>query len=68
MTNGPASGLQKPPETLADLLMGKVLATLQGVLATLHGFDKASFFLEIAGQHVLYQVIWIPALPGGGVR
>jgi hypothetical protein len=60
--------LQKPLETLADLLMGEVLATLESVLATFHGLDKAGFFLEIARQHILHQVVGIPALLGGRVR
>jgi hypothetical protein len=60
--------LQKPLETLADLFMGKVIATLESVLAPFHGLDEAGFFLEIARQHILHQVVGIPALLGGRVR
>jgi hypothetical protein len=60
--------LQKAPETLADFLMGEALATMQSVLAAFHGLNEAVFFLEIAGQHILHQVIGIPALPRGRVR
>jgi hypothetical protein len=48
--------------------MGEVLATLESVLAAFHGLDKAGFFLEIARQHILHQVVGIPALPGGRAR
>jgi hypothetical protein len=60
--------LQKPLETLADLFMGKVIATLESVLAAFHGLDEAGFFLEIARQHILHQVVGIPALLGGRLR
>jgi hypothetical protein len=48
--------------------MGEVFATLESVLAAFHGLDKAGFFLEIARQHILHQVVGIPALLGGRVR
>src|SRR5271157_3613867 len=48
--------------------MGEALAMLQGVFAAFHRLDKAGFFLEIARQHILHQVIGIPALLGGRVR
>jgi hypothetical protein len=48
--------------------MGGVIATLEGALSAFHGLDKAGFFLEIARQHILYQVVGIPALLGGRVR
>src|ERR1017187_2372029 len=47
--------------------MAEVLATLQSVLAALHGLDKASFFFEIARQNILHQVVRIAALLSGGV-
>jgi len=66
--DGLASGFQKPLETLADLLMGEVFAAFESVFAALHGLDKAGFLLEIARQHILHQVVGIPALLGGRVR
>jgi hypothetical protein len=48
--------------------MGEVLATLQSVLTAFHGLDKAGFFLEIARQYILHQVVGIPALLGGRMR
>ena len=40
-------------EALADLLVGEVFSTLQSFLTALHSLDEASFFLEVARQHVL---------------
>jgi hypothetical protein len=48
--------------------MGEVLATFESILAAFHGLDKAGFLLEIARQHILHQVVGIPALLGGRVR
>ena len=48
--------------------MGEVLATLRSVLAAVHGLYKAGFLLEIARQHILHQVVGIPALLGGRAR
>ena len=53
---------------LTDLGMGKVLTTLQGVLAALHRIGKAGFFLEIVRQHVQYQVVGFSALLAGRMR
>jgi hypothetical protein len=39
---GATGWLQKPLETLADLFMAEVFATLQSVLAALDGFDEPS--------------------------
>jgi hypothetical protein len=56
--------MQKAPKPLAHLLMREIFATLQSILATLHGFDKAVFFLEISGYNVLHKLIGLAPLLG----
>jgi hypothetical protein len=53
---------------LADLLVSEVLAPLQGVFTVPYRIRKAGFFLEVARQHVLYQVVRVAALSGGRLR
>jgi hypothetical protein len=44
-------------QALADLLVGEVLAALDGFIATVHGFDEAAFFLEIAREDILQDLV-----------
>ena len=34
-------------KALANLLMGKIFASLQAILAAFHGLDEAGFILEV---------------------
>ena len=56
------SGLQEPPEPLAYLFMGQEFAALQGRFASLHGFDEAILFFEIARYDFPHHVIQVDAL------
>ncbi len=47
--------------------MGEKFALLQCDLAALHGLDEADFFIEIARNDVLHELVGIAALAGGGV-
>ncbi len=49
-------------QTLAELLMGYVLATLQGGFAALYCLNKADFFFKIPGEDFLGQFVRIAAL------
>jgi hypothetical protein len=40
-------------ETPPHLFMGEVVATFEGLLAALHGLDRARFLFEIACQYVV---------------
>ena len=52
----------EPLKALANLLMGEIFAPLESFLAALHGLDEAGFFLEIARQSLLHQLVGIAAL------
>ena len=54
-------------ESMADLLMSEEFATSKRLLATIHGFGEAGFFLEVALEDVLQEFVGIAALARSGV-
>jgi hypothetical protein len=61
-TNGFPSGLLKPPQPLAGLLVSQKFTTFQSGLAAFHGFDKSVFFLKVSRHDVLHNFIRLDTL------
>jgi hypothetical protein len=59
---------QESFQALANLFVGQVFSTAQGILASFYGLDKAGFLFKMPGKNFLYQIAGIPALLGGGLR
>ena len=59
--------VQKPLQTLADLLVSEILATRRRFLAATHGFDETGFFFEVPCKGARQEFVRIAALAGCGV-
>jgi hypothetical protein len=44
--------MEKAPKPLAHLLMREIITALERILAPLHGFHKAVFFVEVTRHKV----------------
>jgi hypothetical protein len=53
---------------MSYLLMGQVLAALEGFLAAPYRIHETALLIEIAGQDLPYQLIGISALLRGSLR
>ena len=67
-TTGLPSKPQKSLDEMAGLLVREIFASLQGFLAAPYGLGEAGFFLEIARNDILQQLVGIAALLSCGVR
>lgn len=57
--------MEQPFEPLPHLLVGKVLAALQGCFAKLDSFNEAGFFCEIPADRLLRERVRVAASVGG---
>jgi hypothetical protein len=55
-TNG-LSRLQEPLKPLANLFMSEIFTPLESFFTALHGLCETSFFLEIARNNILHQLV-----------
>jgi hypothetical protein len=67
-TDGLPSKPQKSLKAIAGLLVREIFASLQGFLAEPYGLGEARFFLEIARNNILQQLLRITALLSRRVR
>ena len=62
------SRLKKAPKSLAHLLMREIFTAFKRILAPLHGFRKAVFFVEVTRHNLLHKLIGLASLLGRALR